>query len=226
MILIVIIILLIILLRSNAVEGFDINEIRHPDTPLPKYNITTIKMPLPLQDFKGPAPLSTVLKELVYLKQLTQQRADKVEFCNSIIRGGVLAYYINYAGNNGLTYDLGHLTTVYNDTQHLCRLLKSYYRRPRPYQVSMFYGINIVPLDMPETSSYPCEYTMCAKVLALQLSNNNPEHSTILHGMAKKVELSRYYSGTNFPSDTVASLKIIDRIKNNIMYSTKLNLPM
>ena len=71
---------------------------------------------------------------------------------------------------------------------------------------------------LPESSSYPCEHTLVSRVLADQLIHNNPKHKGKIDSIAKKIELSRYYGGTNFPSDTVGANKIAKIIKQRVKF--------
>jgi hypothetical protein len=181
--------------------------------------IKSFRLPLPLEDFPAPRKNSSLQKELKYLAQLnagtvTEQR----DLALAIERNGTLRYFIDYAGRNGLMYDEGHLKRVSDDVTTLAYLLKSYYNRPRPYQLGFLLGYNIIPVTMADSSSYPCEHTLVSKVLAYQLAYNNPRFAKQVHALAKRIELSRYYGGLNFPSDTVASIKVAKVLKKNIKY--------
>jgi hypothetical protein len=216
---------------TQTVEGYSCIEVdtmmyseseTHPE----KKNrpIATFQLPLPLKSISAPQKNSSavVRKELNYLSKLilgTKTNDDRRMLCLEIEQKGVLSYFINYAGTNGLIYDEIHLKKVNKDVETLAYLLKSYYNRPRPYQLGFVLGININPVITASSSSYPCEQTMISKMLAYQLSYINPSYKEQLHGLAKKIELSRYYGGMNFPSDTVAALKVCDILRDRIKYS-------
>lgn len=183
--------------------------------------IKTFQLPLPLETFPRPSLNSTptVKKELAYLMQLTSSsQAEQKTLAVDVETKGVLPYFINFAGSNSLVYDEEHLQTVSRDVETLSYLLKSYYNRPRPYQLGFVLGYNIIPVTMARTSSYPCEKTLVSKVLAYQLAYNNPKFKEQLHALAKRIELSRYYGGLNFPSDTVAALKVAEILRDRIKY--------
>lgn len=187
--------------------------------------IWAFQLPLPLENFKPPAKNTSniVKKEIDYLVKLGQSDTPTTparKLAEDIETDSQKVYkmYLKYAGENGLMYHEDHLKSVAKDTETLAYLVKSYYNRPRPYQLAYVLGKNIIPVKMAKTSSYPCEHTLTAKVLAYQLSYNNPKHKDNLHAIAKKIELSRYYGGLNFPSDTVASIKLAEILKNRMKY--------
>lgn len=197
------------------------DEESHPE--IKNRPITMFAMPLPLETVGGPkkntAPV--VKKELAYLAKLTSQVKpddERRKLCSTVEQKGALKIFKKYAGANGLIYDDKHLNKVAEDVETLAHLLKSYYNRPRPYQLGFLLGKNITPVATVTTSSYPCEHTMISKVLADQLSHNNPDFRDKLDNLAKRIELSRYYGGVNFPSDTVAALKVCDILKDKIAY--------
>ncbi len=183
--------------------------------------IETFQLPLPLQTFQGPSKNSSAAtkKELKYISQLTHKRnAEHSKLAAEIEGGGTLKYFIKFAGTNGLMYDQVHLKKITKDVNTLAYLIKSYYNRPRPYQLGFLLNYNINPIAVAKTSSYPCERTLLAKVLAYQLSYNNQNYKDQLHAIAKQVELSRYYAGLNYPSDTMASLRIADILRDKMKY--------
>lgn len=185
--------------------------------------IWSFQLPLPLEDFKPPNKNSskTVKKELDYLYHLSKQdNASARQLAMDIeVKGrSVLSYFEKYAGENSLMYDRDHIKRVAQDSVTLAYLVKSYYNRLRPYQIAYLYNMPLLPVKMARVSSYPCEKTLTAKLLAYQLSYNNPQHSKNLHSLAKRIELSRYYGGLNFPSDTVASIKLAELLKDRMKY--------
>ena len=227
---IVIIMFIISKLENNNIrEGFvqiDVDDLEfskkelHPD----KKNrpIYSFPLPLPLEEFKPPNKNSdkTVVKELDYLVKLTNQKGieGKRRLCEKIEKEGVFIQFLKFAGSKGLVYDEKHLKEVAKDTETVAFLFKSYYNRPRPYQLGFLLGKRIEPVVLPESSSYPCEHTLISRVIADQLINNNPEQKAKINQIAKKIELSRYYGGTNFPSDTVGALKIAKLIKQRVKF--------
>lgn len=181
--------------------------------------IKTFQLPLPLENFPAPRKNSSLRKELDYLVQLSKTNStEQRDLALAVEKAGTLQYFIDFAGRNGLMYDEPHLKQVAKDTTTLAYLLKSYYNRPRPYQLGFLLGYNLLPVTMADTSSYPCEHTLVAKTLAYQLAYNNPTYKKQVHALAKRIELSRYYGGMNFPSDTVASIKVAFVLKSNIKY--------
>jgi len=230
---ITLLVLVFIMGRMWTTEGFNMNagsididhltysdKEQHPE----KKNrpIYTFPLPLPLNSISGPRKNSSkvVAKELDYLVQLTNQKniGEKKALSMQIEKNGSLTYFLNFAGSNGLIYDKDHLTKIAKDVETLAFLMKSYYNRPRPYQLGFLLGKNINPVLMANSSSFPCEHSMISKALAHQLSYNNPKFKDQLHSIAKRIELSRYYSGLNFPSDTVASLKVAEILRNKMQY--------
>lgn len=181
--------------------------------------IKSFPLPLPLEFIKPPTANTSpdTTKELEYLSKLPR----KPELSKLVLkteRTGVLPMFIHYAGENRLIYDEAHLKQVATDAETIAYLIKSYYNRPRPSQLGPVVGHSILPVHVSRSSSYPCEYTLIARVLADQLSYNNPEHSKELTDLAKKIEISRLYGGMNFPSDTEMALKIANVIKPKMKY--------
>lgn len=185
--------------------------------------ITKFPLPLPLETIPRPKQNGSkiVNKELNYLEQLTKNirsTDEKRKLCETIEIKGALDYFLKFAGSKGLVYDDKHLKKITKDVETLAYLMKSYYNRPRPYQLGFLLGKQINPVLLAKTSSYPCEHTMIAKVLAYQLQRNNPEFGDQLHSIAKRIELSRYFGGMNFPSDTVSAIKVADLLKDRMKY--------
>jgi hypothetical protein len=217
--------------RIASIEGYDSNinvdsmVFSDSESHAEKKNrpVYTFPLPLPLESVGAPKKNTSkvVLKELTYLAKLTaqtKQTDERRKLCQSVEQKGSLPIFLKYAGSNGLVYDKDHLVKVTKDVETLAYLLKSYYNRPRPYQLGFLLGKNISPAITADSSSYPCEHTMISKMLAYQLSKNNHEFKEQLHSIAKRIELSRYYGGVNFPSDTVASLKVCDILRDKIKY--------
>lgn len=226
----IIVLLTACFIRTNiAIEGFDqidVDDLVYSERELHpnKKNrpIYSFPLPLPLDTVGGPQKNSSkiVKKELDYLVKLSNQKGvgERRKLCEKIEKKGSLSYFLNFAGKNGLVYDKAHLTTVVKDVETLSYLMKSYYNRPRPYQLGYLMSKNINPVILAKSSSYPCEHTMISKVLAHQLSYNNPKFKDQLHNIAKRIELSRYYGSLNFPSDTVASVKVADILLSKMKY--------
>lgn len=186
-------------------------------------HIWNFQLPLPLENFKPPSKNSSesVKKELDYLYKLSKTNnvaAQQLAIDMEIKATSVLSLFLKYAGENGLMYHEDHIRKIADDSKTLAYLVKSYYNRSRPYQVAYLYNIPIIPVKLAEVSSYPCEKTLTAKIIAYQLSYNNPEQSNNLHNIAKRIELSRYYGNMNFPSDTKASIELAELLRDRMKY--------
>ena len=214
---------------GGALPPMHIEHVEHPEPHNPKseYNmrkdrpITMFQTPLPLKSVQAPAKNGSkkTLDELKYLQKLALKSTDeKREQARAFEQMSLVDHFIKYAGENGLMYDEQHLRDVAKDVETFGLLMKTYYNRPRPYQIGMLANMPINPVTMARSSSFPCEKTMIANVLANQLIHNNPSKKDVLQGMAKEVELSRYYGGLNYPSDTIEAIRIADIIGGKIKY--------
>lgn len=196
----------------------DINKITFSKVPLKiteRDKITSFPLPIPLES-KIEHPLKNndpqVKKELEFIHELTtnQQTPEKMAYALKIEQKGVLNEFIDYCGKFGLIYDDKHLTKLSYDLTTYCTKVQYIYNRPRPSQLAFIHQININPLSVSKTPSYPACQTFKAKVLAYVIGYNNPTKTEQLHALAKKIELSRLYGGYNFPSDNIAALVMAD----------------
>jgi hypothetical protein len=213
-------------LQPGPIASGYIDQLRHAsegDISLKNRVVKTIELPLPeLKNFAAPEAHTspTVVKELVYLEKLNKQKNTPPYKFGLGVRtvNDVVKKFTDYAGGNGLIYSLEHIQQVGRDVETIVHLVKSYYGRPRPYQLGFVLGYNIKPAWIEKSSSYPCEITTVAKVIAHVLSYNNPQAEEVMESLFKQIEISRYYTGLNFPSDTVAAHRLADIIAGHVQY--------
>lgn len=207
----------------ETLEGFtqkiSIDDIKFNDTVetgwQKRTKISSFPLPVPLETIEQPPKNSDpeVKKEIKFLHKLTvkERTKDQQSFARSINqKDAVVNLFINYCGKNGLIYDEKHLRSLSYDLETYCIRVKNLYRRPRPQQLAAIFQIPIDVLGLSKSSSYPACPTFVSKVLAHVISYNNPSKAEVLHGLAKKIELSRLYGGYNYPSDNLVSLKMAD----------------
>jgi acid phosphatase (class A) len=92
--------------------------------------------------------------------------------------------------------------------------LKFYYNRPRPYQLSEYYGVSInrIITKTHKTPAYPSGHTMYAALIAEILSDKYPEHKKEFDKLVDLCGKARELQGVHYPSDNEAAKKIIKTI--------------
>lgn len=92
---------------------------------------------------------------------------------------------------------------VKEDTKPLLIKLKYHYQRPRPFQVSLLRGIELVPYSSyaANSPSYPSGHAFQSRVYAEVLGNKYPQFHKALHDLATDIMWSRIYMGVHYASD-------------------------
>tara|TARA_S200002703_G_scaffold20667_5_gene17097 strand:- start:69813 stop:70499 length:687 start_codon:yes stop_codon:yes gene_type:complete len=92
--------------------------------------------------------------------------------------------------------------------------LKFYYNRPRPYQLSEYYGVSInrIVTKTHKTPAYPSGHTMYAALIAEILSDKYPKHRIEFDKLVDLCGKGRELQGVHYPSDNEAAKKIIKAI--------------
>lgn len=89
-------------------------------------------------------------------------------------------------------------------------ILKLYYNRARPYQVS-----SIKPLESKtskQTPSYPSSHAVQAYALAKRLTKKYPEKTIEINELAERIADIRRIGGVHFPSDKKFAKVIVNRL--------------
>lgn len=105
----------------------------------------------------------------------------------------------------GVEFPRVRLKEVLQESRAAISLLKAYYNRPRPWQSSLSYGIdvgNVIELDSMRTPSYPSGHSTQAMLTALILSNEYPNRKAQFIELAKRISYSRNVGRGHYSSDS------------------------
>lgn len=95
---------------------------------------------------------------------------------------------------------------------------KAKYQRKRPSELDP--SIKTL-VDLPATSSYPCEHTVTAAAAAYVLAYFYPELADSISNLAKEAAQSRIDAGVQFPSDVQAGWKLGEQVAMKVIEQAK-----
>lgn len=107
------------------------------------------------------------------------------------------------------TYPQSIIKEMYNVIRPIILNIKSYWNRPRPYQLANFYGINLkhINTDTHHTAAYPSGHTAYANLVANILYKKYPKiNKTELFNIVTTVAENRVLQGVHYPTDNAASI--------------------
>lgn len=128
--------------------------------------------------------------------------------------------FIELVKNHGYQISKKRIINIINQTDPLLFFLKEKINRPRPAQLSYYYGIDLYPLIHTDANSaaYPSGHTLDSLNVAKYLSILFPQLEKELIFLAHKISNSRIYTGLHYPSDEEVSFRISEIIwKNNLL---------
>ena len=105
---------------------------------------------------------------------------------------------------NGLQVSNEKLKEIYTQASKFIVKLKYKFNRPRPYQIAKHYGIKdfeIHKLDSAQSPSYPSGHALQGRLIALYLSDKDPENKNEYMMVGHNISESRIMARAHFPSD-------------------------
>lgn len=175
--------------------------------------------------YRLPAPKKESKAELALVRRQQQESdtatARQVQYWNAGAPGYRWDELVNSIGNltNGTRLSSLVHTAIYDATVAAWNT-KYHYNRPRPAKLDP----SLLRLHrLPESPSYPCEYSVAAGAAAAVIGYMFPEKADSVLRLAEQCGASRIAAGVAFPEDVAAGLelgrqvasKVIDRARTD-----------
>lgn len=127
-------------------------------------------------------------------------------------------YYEALLNKHGLPYPRRYIYLFYDIVEPILMNIKSYWNRPRPSQLAVFYGIRIdtIMTDTIWTASYPSGHTVYSRLVANILAKMYPELKNKLDQIAEETGIARIKQGVHYPSDNEASIIFSDFVHEKL----------
>jgi PAP2 superfamily len=125
-----------------------------------------------------------------------------------------VSLFIDFIDEAGLDVAIDTLDALAQDLLKIAFYLKYKYRRPRPYQLAPYYGLDIPAPSNPSADSpaYPSGHAIVGFGLARFLMRAYPEYTNELQQLANNIALSRIQAGVHYPSDIVYAREVVDSV--------------
>ena len=163
---------------------------------------------------------SKTLKELKVVADATFNRSDaEVEKMYDIDKD-LDGPFINLLSKYNLEYPQEYINVFYDVVQPVLMNVKSYWNRPRPFQLAKLLNIPISPIitNTVHTPSYPSGHTMYSKLVANILKHTYPQiENRILDSIVYDTAKARVIQGAHFPSDNEASILLSNYLFKNLI---------
>ena len=158
---------------------------------------------------------SKTILELQEVSKLTLSRTKDDEKLIYLVDKEPLDLFYPIIDKYNITFPNKLFHNLYNDIYDLVMAIKQYYNRPRPYQLSKLYDINIdyITTNTHETPSYPSGHTVysyLAYYLIITLHKNIPKID--LYNCVYKTGRARMMQGIHYQSDIDAALLLTDQL--------------
>jgi len=155
----------------------------------------------------------SVLEELQLIRRAMEEAPLTPEFVEDASDNPV-SVFVNFIDEAGLDVPLDTLDAVAQDLLKIAFYLKYKYRRPRPYQLAPYYGLDIPSPSntSADSPSYPSGHAVVGFGVARFLGRAFPEYRKELTELANNIALSRIQAGVHFPSDIVYAREIVDSV--------------
>ena len=169
----------------------------------------------------GPPSNSSDLtkKELYYLLKIidnrTEEDAEKFDKYDEHFS----PHFIEYARENDLDFNEEELKNIRKEASNVILVSKFHFNRPRPHQLGVMLGTEIRSMDTESghTPAYPSGHAAQSRLMALILSDKNPDHKEQLMKLADDIALSREIGGVHYPSDNDFGKKVGDMLYSDLM---------
>tara|TARA_R100000152_G_C6763917_1_gene188426 strand:- start:49 stop:690 length:642 start_codon:yes stop_codon:yes gene_type:complete len=116
----------------------------------------------------------------------------------------IVKAYMPAVEKNGLKVSSDELEEIIKESSKFVMKLKYKFNRPRPFQVAEFYNIDDFKrhkLDTAKTPSYPSGHAMQGRLLALYLSDKDPNNKNEYMMIGHNISESRIMARAHYVSD-------------------------
>ena len=116
----------------------------------------------------------------------------------------VVKSFMPVVEKNGVQVSSDELQEILNETSKFTLQLKYKFNRPRPYQIAEHYEIEDFKrhnLDTAKSPSYPSGHALQGRLIALYLSDKDPENKNEYMMIGHNISESRIMARAHFPSD-------------------------
>ncbi len=116
----------------------------------------------------------------------------------------IVKAYMPAVEKNGLKVSSDELEEIIKESSKFVMKLKYKFNRPRPFQVAEFYDIDDFKrhkLDTAKTPSYPSGHAMQGRLLALYLSDKDPNNKNEYMMIGHNISESRIMARAHYVSD-------------------------
>jgi|APGre2960657404_1045060.scaffolds.fasta_scaffold00446_16 hypothetical protein len=152
---------------------------------------------------------NTTINELKIISKSTLSRSKEDIQQLYIVDQDVDLYFIDLLSEYNIEYPNAYISEWYTIIRPILQNTKSYWNRPRPYQLAKYYNIpiNMIVTDTHDTAAYPSGHTVYSKLVANILKDMYPQISgQKLDNIVNKTATSRVQQGVHYPSDNQASI--------------------
>ncbi len=218
---------------ADNAQSISIDEIRYPDDRWGKIFLNEIKAgPRLLRGVtfdvaKPPVNSSDETKqELSFLQELAKSNRDddtlsRIYYENSeatihgaFIKEGLLSE------DNELLFEL--MNTVYKEHGYFILERKKHFSRARPTQLDKTL---VTVIDNPMHAAYPSGHASQSYMMALILSDFDPEHAEVYKRFAIDIAHRREIAGVHYPSDSAAgrelAIDVFEKLKSVAEFATR-----
>ena len=111
--------------------------------------------------------------------------------------------FYEYLDKNNLDYDKNFIQSIIQETRIYVQHFKYKFNRPRPRQLGDLVGIPVIQQEgeASNTPAYPSGHTIQARLIALFLGREHPEHREELLKIAEEIGINRIKGGFHYTSD-------------------------
>ncbi len=199
-----------------ADEAQAVDEIRYPDDRWGDIFLNEIKSGprllrgVTFEVVEPPANSSDETKqELAFLQELVKSSRDddtlsriyyenkEASIHGAFVKEGLLSE------ENELLFEL--MNTVYKEHGYFILERKKHFSRPRPTQLDQSL---VLVIDNPMHAAYPSGHASQSYMMALILSDFDPEHTDVYKQFAIDIAHRREIAGVHYPSDSVAGRQL------------------
>lgn len=161
----------------------------------------------------------TTLNELKKLSHMTLNRSDSDVRLVHTIDTSIDSVFKALVTKYKLIYPINYITEFYKIIQPIIYNIKSFYNRPRPYQLAKYYNIpiSIIITDTHDTAAYPSGHTVYSNLVANILNHMYPQIAKYeLTSIVKQTGIGRMMQGVHYPSDNEAAVVLSDYLFNSL----------
>ena len=160
-------------------------------------------------------------EEIQEVSELSDKRTDRQVELVMVVDKDIRVMFERLLKDNNLSYPAEKIKKIYDTIVFpVIMNLKWRYNRPRPYQLSPKFGVEIdyIPTDTINTPSYPSGHTAYATIIASVLSEMYPEFSSEFYELVNVAGKAREIQGVHYESDNDASMVIVGALWQDIKY--------